>query len=94
MPKRTGKTSRKQQARQDARPFAHRTGRWAKKCRGKFIDLGSIADKPSGKQAWLKWLDIRDAVRAGRTPSSPESRRTDRSRLGESLVDPQTGPAR
>ena len=68
MPKRTRKTSKKQQARQDARPFAHRTGRWAKKCRGKFIYLGSIADDPSGEQAWLKWLGIRDDVRAGRTP--------------------------
>jgi integrase len=68
MPKRTRKMSRKQQARQDARPFAHRTGRWAKKCRGKFVYLGSIADDPTGEEAWLKWLDIRDEVRAGRTP--------------------------
>jgi integrase len=27
-----------------------------------------VADDPAGEQAWLKWLDIRDDVRAGRTP--------------------------
>ncbi len=68
MPKRTRKLSEKQRARQDARPFAHASGRWAKKCRGKFVYLGYVRDDPAGQQAWLKWLEIRDDVRAGRTP--------------------------
>lgn len=64
------KSSRKsrKQERQDARPFAHQTGRWAKKCRGQLVYLGRVADDPTGEQAWQKWLDIRDDLRAGRKP--------------------------
>ncbi len=68
VPKRTRKPSKKQQERQDARPFAHASGRWAKKCRGRFVYLGSVLEDPTGEKAWLKWLDIRDDVRAGRKP--------------------------
>lgn len=60
-------TSRKPE-RQDARPFQHASGRWAKKCRGSFVYLGRVADDPTGEAAWQKWLDIRDDVRAGRKP--------------------------
>jgi len=64
------KSSRKsrKQERQDARPFAHQTGRWAKKCRGQLVYLGRVADDPTGDLAWQKWLDIRDDLRAGRKP--------------------------
>ena len=68
MPKRTRKPSKRQQERQDARPFPHRTGRWAKKARGRFVYLGKVSDDPTGEAAWNKWLEIRDDVRAGRTP--------------------------
>jgi integrase len=65
------KASRKQE-RQDARPFIHGKGtkseRWAKKCRGRLVYLGKVAADPDGEAAWLKWLDIRDDVRAGRKP--------------------------
>jgi hypothetical protein len=67
-PKRIRKPSKKQQERQDSRPFAHRTGRWAKKCRGSFIYLGYVRDDPTGEAAWNEWLRIRDDVRAGRKP--------------------------
>ncbi len=52
----------------DAKPFQHATGRWAKKVNGKLFYLGYVKDDPKGKQAWQTWLDIRDEVRAGRTP--------------------------
>ncbi len=58
--------------RSDARPFIHGKGskseRWAKKANGKLFYLGYVRDDPKGKQAWQTWLDIRDEVRAGRTP--------------------------
>ena len=68
MPKRTRKPTKKQQERQDARPFPPASGRWAKKCRGRFVYMGAVKDDPTGDKAWQKWLDIRDDVRAGRTP--------------------------
>ncbi len=61
--KRARKTTKE---RQDARPFAHKNGLWAKKCRGRFIYLGSVAADPTGETAWARWLDERDDWRAGR----------------------------
>jgi integrase len=63
---RKSSTRRKKSERQDARPFAHKTGRWAKKCKGRLIYLGKIEDDPDGEAAWNHWLDIRDDARAGR----------------------------
>lgn len=53
----------------EARPFKHRTGRWAKKCRGKLIYLGKVADDPDGKTAWKEWLRIGNDLRNGIEPS-------------------------
>ena len=46
----------------------HRTGRWAKKVRGKFCYFGKVADDPEGKAALEGWLDQKDDLLAGRTP--------------------------
>ena len=66
--KRARKTT-KARERQDARPFPHQNGLWAKKCRGRFIYLGSVAADPTGEKAWARWLDERDDWRAGRVPT-------------------------
>ncbi|MGA2059790.1 MAG: hypothetical protein ABSG67_04865, partial [Thermoguttaceae bacterium] len=48
--------------------FPHKTGRWCKKVRGRFVYFGKVADDPQGKSALNKWLDQKDALLAGRTP--------------------------
>ena len=54
---------------QEARPFPHGSGYSAKKCRGKRIYLGRIADDPDGGAAWEEWLRIGEDVRNGVAPS-------------------------
>jgi len=50
--------------------FPHASGRWAKKVRGKFCYFGKVADDPKGEAALEKWLDEKDELLAGRTPSA------------------------
>jgi hypothetical protein len=57
-------TSRKPVS-EGARPFKHGSGRWAKKCKGKLVYLGKIADAPDGARAWKEWLCIGEDLRAG-----------------------------
>src|SRR5579872_4060130 len=54
--------------RKDFPLFPHRTGRWAKKIRGKFVYFGKWADDPKGERAIQKWLDEKDDLLAGREP--------------------------
>jgi hypothetical protein len=68
-------TGQKKAERQDARPFAHQTGRWCKKCKGRLHYLGYVRDDPTGDAAWNEWLRIRDDVRAGRTPRPKDDTR-------------------
>ncbi len=56
---------------EEARPFPHGSGYWAKKCRGKLIYLKRIADDPDGEAAWAEWLRIGEDLRAGIDPSKP-----------------------
>jgi hypothetical protein len=49
--------------------FPHRNGRWAKKVRGKFVYFGKWADDPKGEAAVDLWLDQKDDLLAGRTPT-------------------------
>ncbi len=54
--------------RPDAPPFLHKTGRWAKKVRGKFVYLGYQRDNPDGSKALELWNEQKADLIAGRTP--------------------------
>ena len=68
------KSTRRQPASKVGKPrpdfplFPHKTGRWAKKVRGKFCYFGKVADDPEGEAALNKWLDQKDNLLAGRVP--------------------------
>ncbi len=59
--------------REDKPPFRHQSGRWAKKVRGQFVYLGSIADDPDGKRARRVWNEQSAGIRAGRKPILDEN---------------------
>lgn len=48
--------------------FAHASGRWAKKIRGKFHYFGKWSEDPKGKAALELWLEQKDDLLAGRVP--------------------------
>jgi hypothetical protein len=50
--------------------YAHASGRWAKKIRGKLYYFGKTADDPRGETALQRYLDDRDELYAGRVPRS------------------------
>jgi hypothetical protein len=50
--------------------YAHASGRWAKKTRGKLHYFGKWQDDPEGKAALNRNCEQRDALYAGRTPST------------------------
>jgi hypothetical protein len=56
------------QAIADKPPFAHQSGRWAKKVRGQFVYLGKIADDPDGERARRVWAEQKAAIRGGARP--------------------------
>lgn len=49
--------------------FPHATGRWAKKVRGRLVYFGKTADDPKGENALRLWLDQKDDLLSGRTPT-------------------------
>jgi len=56
---------------EEAHPFPHGSGYRVKKCRGKLINLGRIADDSTGEAAWQEWLRIGEDLRNGVSPSKP-----------------------
>ena len=48
--------------------FAHASGRWAKKVRGRFVYFGKWSDDPKGERALAQFLDEVDTLHAGRRP--------------------------
>lgn len=50
--------------------FPHASGRWCKKIRGKFHYFGKTADDPQGDAALAVWVEQKDDLLAGRTPSA------------------------
>jgi hypothetical protein len=48
--------------------FPHKSGRWAKKVRGKRHYFGRVVDNPKGEAALAVWLEQKDELLAGRTP--------------------------
>jgi len=67
-----GKSAKVKKPHPDYPLFAHRTGRWCKKIRGKFCYFGKVTDDDDhGAQAALeRWLAERDDLLAGRKPRS------------------------
>jgi integrase len=57
----------------DKPPFRHQSGRWAKKVKGQFVYLGSIADDPDGERAQRVWNEQCHGIRAGRKPILDDS---------------------
>ncbi len=54
--------------RPDAPPFLHKTGRWCKKVRGRFVYFGYAKDDPDGSKALESWREQKTDLLAGRTP--------------------------
>jgi len=48
--------------------FPHRSNRWAKKIKGKFVYFGKVSDDLTGERALEKWLADKDALLAGKEP--------------------------
>src|SRR3989339_1602296 len=60
--------------------FAHASGRWAKKVRGRFVYFGKWSDDPKGEHALAQYLDEKDTLYAG-------GRRRRKGELGPAIVD-------
>lgn len=54
--------------RKDFPLFAHASGRWAKKIKGRFVYFGRWDDDRKGERASQLWVDQKDDLLAGRTP--------------------------
>jgi hypothetical protein len=64
----TASADKPQKPRPDFPLFPHRTNRWAKKIRGRFVYFGKVSDDPNGETALNLWLEQKDCLLAGRTP--------------------------
>jgi integrase len=71
--------SKRAPLKQEAGPGRHRdfplsihkgTGRWCKKVRQRTVYFGSVQDDPTGQAALERWLEQKDALLAGRKPTT------------------------
>jgi hypothetical protein len=46
------------------------TDRWCKKVRGRYSYFGNLADDPDGAAAYGRWMEEKDDLLAGRTPTN------------------------
>ena len=68
--------------------YAHRSGQWAKKVRGRTRFFGKWADPEAALQ---KWVAEKDAPALPRAETYRADRRSDHPRLGKRLPDSQAG---